>query len=106
MSGYQFIHIETYARVPSRTKKKQSARSVAAEAERKPYACPHVAFPKPFKQMYGCTPSEAVAIAEARAAVAKDSLGRKFRSDGQMILGGIVSYPVPMASLSPSDPDF
>ena len=106
MAGYQFIHVETYARVPSnRTDKKQSARNIAREAERHPGACPHVANPLPAKLMYGCTPSEAVDLAESRASMAVDRLGRKLRKDAQILLGGVVSYPVPLEQLTPDDED-
>jgi len=105
MSGYQFIHIESYAKIPSRSKKKQSARNVAREAERAPDACPHIESPQPYKKMYGMTPSQAVDLAEERALKAKDSCGRKLRKDAQILLGGVVSYPVPMSQLSPDDPD-
>lgn len=103
MSGYQFIHVESYARIPSRTHKKQSARNIAREAERQPGACPHVPKPLPYKLMYGCKPSEAVDFAEKRAQVAVDSIGRKLRQDAQILLGGVVSYPVLISELTPND---
>ncbi|MEH6465813.1 MAG: hypothetical protein V7771_18180 [Shewanella psychromarinicola] len=103
MAGYQFIHVETYARIPSRTHKKQSARNIAREAEREPGACPHVANPLPYKLMYGCKPSEVVDMAESKANVAVDRLGRKLRKDAQIMLGGVVSYPVLISELMPDD---
>jgi hypothetical protein len=105
MSGYQFIHVETYARIASKNSKKQSARGIAAEAERAPSASRHIEEPKPYKQMFGCTPSEAVALAETRAHKAKDKQGRKLRKDAQIILAGVISYPIPTSQLTPNDPN-
>lgn len=103
MSGYQFFHVETFAGIPSKDHKKQSARGVAKEAERYPEASLHVDNPQAFKLMFGCTPMEAVNIAEQRSEVAKDTIGRKLRKDAQIFLGGVVSYPVPIAELHPND---
>ncbi|MFA9385782.1 MAG: plasmid recombination protein [Vibrio cyclitrophicus] len=104
--GYQFIRVETYARIPSRNHNKQSAKAVADECERVPGACPHVEDPKPSINIFGCRPSEAVQLAEERAEIAKDSRGRKLRKDAQIILGGIVSYPTPMSELNPNCKEF
>lgn len=103
MAGYQFFHVETYARISSKNHKKQSARGIAKEAERVPEACQHVDSPRPYKLMFGCTPSAAVDLAEKRAKKAKDKLGRKLRKDAQIILAGVASYPVPIAELHPND---
>lgn len=103
MAGYQFFHIETYARIPSKNHKKQSAKGIAKEAERYPEASLHVKNPQPYKLMFGSTPMEAVDLAEKRADKAKDKIGRKLRKDAQILLGGVVSYPVPMAELNPND---
>ena len=103
MAGYQFFHIETYARISSKNHKKQSARGVAREAERVPEACLHVDSPQPYKLMFGCSPNEAVSLAESRAAIGTDQLGRKLRKDAQIILCGVASYPVPMSELRPND---
>jgi len=103
MSGYQFFHVETYARIPSKNHKKQSSRGVAREAERVPEACLHVDSPQPYKLMFGCSPSEAVDLAEERAEQGKDKLGRKLRKDAQILLAGVASYPVPIAELNPKD---
>lgn len=103
--GYQFIHIESYARVGSRQKvkakgyklekqiRKWSAAEIAAEAEREPDACPHVMEPKPPVVLYGGMPSDAVKRAEAWGAQATDLQGRKLRKDGMCMLAGVVSLP-------------
>lgn len=101
--GYQFIHVDSFAKVASKNKQKLSARAIANEAERVTGACPHVADPKPYKQMFGIKPSEAVELAESLALKATDSRGRKLRKDAQIILGGVTSYPVPTSQLDPND---
>jgi hypothetical protein len=103
MAGYQFFHIETYARIPSKNHKKQSARGVAKEAERDSESCPHIINPQNYKLMFGSTPSEVVAVAEERADLATDKLGRKLRKDAQIMLAGVASYPVPISELNPND---
>lgn len=105
--GYQFIHIDGYARHGSQQCKKAkngtesvsrkwSAREIAAEAERDIGACPHVAEPQPPVLLYGCSPSEAVDRAEAWAAKAIDAKGRKLRKDGLCLAAGVISLPSEM----------
>lgn len=101
--SYQFIHIETYARVASRNNKKQSASNIVAEAERVPSACPHVEHIRPPQVIYGCTPSEALQIAEINANSGTDAIGRKIRKDAQIILSGVASYPTPISELTDDD---
>ena len=102
--AYQFIHIEGYARTGSRQVRKGkggratevrkwSAAEIAAEAEREPDSCPHVAQPMQPGRLHGCSPSEAVRRAEEWGAKAKDAQGRKLRSDGLCMLAGVVSLP-------------
>ncbi len=92
--GYQFLHIECYARAAGAGKAGgRTIRDVAAEAERHPSACSHIALPRPPVLLHGVTPCEAAALAEQRAAGATDAAGRKFRKDGLCLLGGVVSFP-------------
>ena len=103
--GYQFIHIEGYARTGSKqsrvdsktkeakTRQKWSAAKVAAEAERHPDACPHVREPKPPGVLFGCMPSEAAKQAEDWANDSRDAQGRSLRKDGLCLLAGVVSLP-------------
>ncbi|CAK2028376.1 Plasmid recombination enzyme [Vibrio crassostreae] len=104
--GYQFIHIETYAKVSSRNNKKQSAKAVAQECERDLHACPHVKHPEPYKLLYGLKPSDVVKKAEIQAEKAKDKLGRRLRKDAQILLAGVVSYPTPLAEFDPNCRNF
>ena len=56
--GFQFLHIEAYARHGSSSTaspRKWSAREIAAEAMREPDACPHVEQPQPPQVLHGCT---------------------------------------------------
>lgn len=103
--GYQFFHLEAYARVGSRqervhhkTKKpyvvqKLSIDEVVAEAERAPSAAPHVANPKPPIRLHGCSPSEAAERAKTWAEGVRDSKGRKMRKDGLCLAAGVISMP-------------
>lgn len=102
--GFQFFHVETYARSAGKGKAGgHSLRSIVAEAERDPAACPHVEHPEPPTVVYGVTPSAAADLAEERAGQAVDAKGRKFRKDGLCMLAGVTSYPEPTADLA--DPE-
>lgn len=98
--GYQFAHIQGYARTGSQQRKgdrmqprKWGIRDIVAEAEREPDACPHVAAPMPPILLHGAMPSQAEAAAHAWAATAKDAKGRKLRTDGLCLLSGVISLP-------------
>ena len=88
---YQFGHVEAYARKPQ--KGGWSVHDIASEAERVPAHCKHVLMAKEPIRVFGCSPKEAVVLAEAWGAQAKDGLGRKLRSDAPVMLAGILSYP-------------
>ena len=105
--GYQFIHLEGYAKSGSRQKavppkdgkrgrpavRKWSARDIAAEAMREPDACPHVEHPQPPRVLHGCTPMEAAVLAEEWASTALDGRGHALRADGLAMAAGVVSLP-------------
>jgi len=96
--GYQFLHLEGYARKGSqqsrngkRLPRKWSAAEIVAEAMRDPDSCPHVSSPRPPKILYGCSPREVVQIAENWANASVDASGRKLRSDGLALAAGVIS---------------
>ena len=88
---YQFGHVEAYARKPQ--KGGWNVYDIASEAERVPAHCQHVVMAKEPIRVFGCSPKEAVALAETWGAQAKDIKGRKLRSDAPVLLAGILSYP-------------
>jgi hypothetical protein len=90
MSGYQFIHIETYAKVSTK-KGKPSIQSVVNETMRSDGYCPHVDQPQCPEILYGLDPMKLPQIALDRANKAKDKQGRKIRKDAPLLLGGVVS---------------
>lgn len=92
--GYQFIHVECYARTPGKGKQGgHSIRSILAEAGREPGACPHVPTTTPPSVVYGCSLAELEKGANDYAEQAKDSIGRKLRTDAPVLLAGVVSAP-------------
>ena len=94
--GFQFLHIEAYARHGSKQHgqpRKWSAREIAAEAMREPDACPHVEQPQPPQVLHGCTPAEAAKLAHDWADSSQDAKGRKLRADGLALAAGVVSLP-------------
>lgn len=93
--GYQFIHLEAYAREASKQKKgsaHKSVRDIIAEAAREPGNCPHVEFPEPPEIIYGSL-YDAERSANEWAEQATDDKGRKLRKDGHCLLAGVISLP-------------
>ena len=101
MSGYQFGHVEGYARkggvkTDSKTKTKSTVMSgwdIVDEAERKEGATPHIEKPQPPILLFGVMPSVAMKEAAEWAEQAKDASGRKLRVDGLCISAGVISFP-------------
>lgn len=101
MAGYQFAHIEGYARKGSSQTNHQtggkkgvfSAQEIADEAERKDGSCSHVKLPQPPIIHFGVSPSEVVKLSAEWAEHAKDASGRKLRIDGLCLAAGTFSVP-------------
>ena len=112
MAGYQFFHVEAYAREESgkgRTQTKKNAdgtytskevakekrgnvRWVIAEAKREQDSCYHIDSPQPPLVLLGDldqVEQEATRWAEE----ATDERGRKLRKDGACLLAGVISLP-------------
>lgn len=92
MGGYQFAHVDSWARAKGGGKK-WSAAQIVAEVERDPGACPHIHSPLPPTLLYGSMPRQALVEAEAWAAEAQDTKGRRLRKDGCCLLAGVLSFP-------------
>ncbi|MEZ8844480.1 plasmid recombination protein, partial [Vibrio splendidus] len=88
---HQFEHFETYARKASKTKKSFS--SIVKEFAREGGNCPHVPSPQKPTIRHGVDPIRANEIIEERASIAKDSAGRKLRTDAQVALSFVTSFP-------------
>ncbi|MFQ2019380.1 mobilization protein [Aeromonas veronii] len=96
MSGYQFAHLDGYARKASAKGDGRSAQDIINEAERKPEACKHFDDPSTIRPpiiRYGVTPSQALEKAVEWAKQAKDPKGKKYRIDGHCIAAGVFSVP-------------
>lgn len=92
--GFQFIHVESYARTAGAGKAGgHSVRSIMAEAGREDGAYPHVEAPQPPKILFGSSLAEVEAEATSWAEQAKDARGHRLRKDGLCLLAGVVSAP-------------
>ena len=94
--GYQFIHIEGYARAGAKTKNggtKLSIREILDEVQRVPGNIPHILTPQPPKIVFGCVPAFVENLADDWASQSKDACGRKIRKDGLIMLAGVASIP-------------
>lgn len=98
MSGFQFIHLESYARSPS-AKSKEARRSVSEiidEAARDtPSALPHVRAARPAEVLFGLDPREVEREAVELGDRATDARGRRLRKDAGVLLAGVASCPLP-----------
>lgn len=103
MLGPQFIHVESLSFTAKKNNSLQSAQNAALEAERAFGHCPHILHPKKPVRVFGVMPTETVAKAKELVLKAKDPLGRKIRKDANIMISGVVSFPVPMPFLTPSD---
>ncbi len=90
MSGYQFIRIETYAKVSTK-KGKPAMQSIVNEAMRVDGFCPHVYQPQTPQVLLGLDPLKLPKIALERSQKSKDKKGRKVRKDAPLLLAGVIS---------------
>ncbi len=99
--GYQFIHLESYARKADA--KGRSTDFVFAEAGRKPEACVHVENPAPPVVVYGVDVGAAQEIHDSAAAVAtiavKGGHVRKVARDKKTLHTVVASFPATMAEI-------
>jgi uncharacterized protein with FMN-binding domain len=90
----QFIHLAGYGRKPRKGQARwECASGIAAEGVRLPHASKHVAFPAVPEILFGGSPLDVAAEAEANSLVAFDGIGRQLRFDGICFVAGVVSYP-------------
>lgn len=90
--AYQFIHLESYARVAGKGKAGgHSVRSIIAEASREAGNHPHVMAPKPPQIVFGSDLAAVEALAHEYAESVRDKQGRKLRKDGLVLIGGVFS---------------
>jgi hypothetical protein len=106
MSGYQFIHVDTYARIPNKNFNKQSIWGIVHEADRVPHACLHIENPKKPILLYGEQLSKMAQKLYDLADKCRDSLGRKTRKDAQLLLAGVASYPKKSQDIEYNDEHF
>lgn len=102
-----FLRLETHALAPRLPKivkgkekvGKRSAAAVAAEADRLPFHAPHIHAPKPPNVLHGQLASTVVAALPAaidrrkREHLARTGKKLPVRSDQQVLIAGVVSYP-------------
>ena len=116
MSGYQFLHIETYGTVVSEAKLKAKARKktqtdtplsvqqVIDEALRRPGNCDHVAKPqRPIEHFSTIPLGQLAAEVMRRKEASTDLIGRAVRKDALCMIGGVASFPVPIAAMQEKD---
>lgn len=93
-NSYQFFHLETFADKPRKGTKRPSAEAVARECQRVEKSFPHISNMKPADLLYGIEPLEALNKVRELVKQCKDPLGRKIRSDAQIISFGVASIKV------------
>jgi hypothetical protein len=105
----QSLHLNGYGLTPGRGQEPYATiGGIVAEATRMPANSPHVAHPIKPNLLYGVGPMEVGEEAALLALQAKDRIGRKLRSNGVVLLAGVVSCPMPASCMGEfvSDYDF
>lgn len=93
-NSYQFFHLETFADKPRKGSKRPSAEAVARECQRVEQSFPHISNMKPAELVCGINPVDALEKVRNLVRRCKDPLGRKIRSDAQIITFGVASVKV------------
>jgi hypothetical protein len=93
-NSYQFIHIETYCDKPRKNSLRPSAEAVARECQRLEHSFPHINTALPPELIYGIQPLDALNKVRNDLKSCKDPLGRKIRSDAQIIAFGVASIKI------------
>lgn len=92
--GFQFIHMESYARVAGKGKEGgHDIRDIIDEVKRAPGAVSHIENPQTPKVLFGMDPEDVYTESVTWAEQAKDAKGRKLRKDGLCLLAGVISCP-------------
>jgi hypothetical protein len=112
IEGFQFIHESTYGRKGKKAmttktgqvrKAKWSGREIVAEAIRELGSCDHVEQPLPPEYVYGDDLLLFWENIEQLANDAKDTAGRKLRTDKQLLTAGVCSAPILTTDFNPDD---
>lgn len=93
-NSYQFFHLETFADKPRKGTNRPSAEAVARECQRVEKSFPHIPSMNPAELLYGIEPLEALNKVRDLVKQSKDPLGRKIRSDAQIVTFGVASIKV------------
>ncbi|WP_159996818.1 hypothetical protein [Roseomonas sp. 18066] len=102
--GYQFVHIEGYARKADA--RGRSVDYVLSEAERRPGSCPHVESPEPPDVVFGLSLVDLRTSHDRQAATALATIAggktRKIRQDQLTLMTVVASHPATMAEVRDS----
>lgn len=100
MTHAQFLHINTFGNTP-RTGASRHATAVGIlnEAARLDGATGHLGAPQPPRLLFGAPPNHLIAAAKTLGERARDSRGRKLRSDGGLLAALVISYPTPRTQI-------
>ncbi len=99
--GFQFVHIETYARKADRLGR--STAWVLDEAERRDGSCPHVAVPQPAEIVHGMPLNDVRRLhdeaAEAHVVTLANGKTRALRKDQKTLVTIVASHPATMEEI-------
>ncbi len=96
----QSMHLNGYGRTPGRRQEPYATiEGIVAEATRVPANSPRVSHPVKPKLIYGADPRDVGVEAVSLSLLANDRIGRRLRSNGAVLLAGVVSYPMPVSCM-------
>ncbi len=100
-SGYQFVHLEAFARKADACGR--SVDFILAEAERRPDACAHVGEPAPPELVFGLPLQDLRILHDVRAEAARATIAggktRRIRQDQITLLAVVASHPFTLADI-------
>jgi hypothetical protein len=107
MPPMQFIRITGRGRTPQRgCKRWETIEGVTAEAARVPGNVPHIRYPDEPRIVYGCNPTEVGQQAIDLSYRARNRIGHRLKSDGVVLIAGVVTYPLPVADMGSFECDW
>lgn len=100
----QFFHLSAYGRSPRRgAKRHESCAGILGEASRLAPSSAHIEEPRQPRRLLGFDPVDLRPEIDRLAYMARDSRGRRLRTDAGLMIAGVISYPVLRSEIASPD---
>lgn len=106
MTAIQFIRLTGFGRTPGRgCEPHETIEGITGEAVRAKGCAPHIRYPSEPRLVYGISPTEVGREAIRLSLQARDSIGRRLKSDAVALVAGVVTFPIPVAEMGGFESD-